>query len=276
MGKWGLEEGSWHRSPVAMASGGCAERSQARLLQLLAPAPHTWSLAGAVPGLSTAHFTCLALPGSLVGVQGQGGPLWGISGNRKFSFSAWQASLVLLLESKPSCLLGKWKNQTVEFNLELYILVMELVNFKKRHLFCMGLRYVGLIHNLSVCEQGCETTLKADHCYFYHIPPLPWNSISFSSATTFFFSFCHMTWKIHYSTKYNLSQIRVTSVQKSNLGFYASSPVSDHLWYSSFHTYDLLCSAAWNMIIWAEQKCKLGQFLQPDFKLLFCASNTKE
>lgn len=33
-----------------------------------------------------------------------------------------------------------------------------------------------------------------------------------------------MTWKIHYSTKYNLSQIRVTSVQKSNLGFYASSP----------------------------------------------------
>lgn len=50
---------------------------------------------------------------------------------------------------------------------------MELVSFKKRHLFCMGLRYVGLIHNLSVCEQGCETTLKADHCYFYHIPPLP-------------------------------------------------------------------------------------------------------
>lgn len=91
----------------------------------------------------------------------------------KFSFSACRASLVLLLELKPSCLLGKQKKQALEYNLELYILVVVLVNLKKRHLFTVRSRYVGLIHNLSICEQGYETTLKADHYYFCHISPLP-------------------------------------------------------------------------------------------------------
>lgn len=186
---------------------------------------------------------------------------------------------MLLLELKPSYHFGKLKNQTLEFNLERYILVMVLVNLKKRHSFTVWSRYVALIHDLSICEQGYETTLKADYYYFYHISPLPWNSISFSSETTFFFSFsfCQLTWKIHYSTKSKPAQICVASVQKSNLRFFChQSRVSDNLLYPSLHCYDLLCSVAWNMIIWAEQKCKIGQFLQPDLKLLLFAIDTKK
>lgn len=153
--------------------------------QLQPSTPGAWQelpWPGAVPGAHHGSFNLpgySALPGSPCGWAGPERTLVRLSGNRKFSFSAWQASLVLLLESKPSCLFGKWKSQAIEYNLEFYISVMELVNLKKRHLFSMWLRYVGLIHNLSLCEQGCETTLKVDLYYFYHIPPLPWNSISF-------------------------------------------------------------------------------------------------
>lgn len=108
MVKGGLEKGSWHMSLFPMASGMCSG-SQARLQP---STPGAWQ--GCVArSCATAHWTCLAAP---VGVQGQGGPLGGINGNSKFSFSAWHASLVLLLESKPSYCLGKWKNQAEELN----------------------------------------------------------------------------------------------------------------------------------------------------------------
>lgn len=80
---------------------------------------------------------------------------------------------MLLLELKHSYLFGKQQNQSLEFNLELYVLVMVLVNLKKRHLFTVCSRYVGLIHDLSICEQGYETKLKVDHYDFYHISSLP-------------------------------------------------------------------------------------------------------
>lgn len=225
-GEVGAWEGVLAHEPLCHGLRGMCSEEPSQVLQLLAPALHTWSLVGAVPGAHHGSFNLpgfSALPGSPCGVQGQGGPLWGISGNRKFSFTTWQASLVVLLESKPLVFLGseriRLQNLTLNFTFS-----NGAGQLQKETPVHYGIEVAGLIHNLFVCQQECERTLKVDHYYFYHIPPLPWNSISISPEPTFFFSFCHMTWKIHYSNKYKLSQIRVASVLKSNLGFSAISP----------------------------------------------------
>lgn len=87
------------------------------------------------------------------------------------------------------------------------------------------------------------------------------------------FSFPFADWPGKSTVQLNLSYPKYrASVQRSNLFFCHQS-----ICYTpSLHCYDLLCSVALDVIIWAEQNCKRGRFLWPDLKLLFAANTEKE
>lgn len=162
----GLRKESWHVSCfMLLASEGCAQTSQTRLLHLPSPTFSTWNLAWATlarscAAVATQHLTCLALSvlsGSPIADCGKWlGKAREICGDSRillFCMSGWPSASAW---AEAHSLSRKQTNQAVEFNLELYIILIVLGNLKKRHFFTVWSRYVGLSHDLSITEQHLE------------------------------------------------------------------------------------------------------------------------